>query len=136
MPSANDVTQCLFLLKNFRKWFESRVLGCSLDRWQEVTSKADLYAWLDEAASHAASDLGFYLRFAASADLAKLGKGHGNFISGGGLELSDNYVAWAGWDRTLLTIGINDPPFSLESISSSAGLTFMERSLPVALLVL
>jgi len=30
MPSANDLTQCLFLLKNFRKWFENRVLGCSL----------------------------------------------------------------------------------------------------------
>ncbi|MGD9290804.1 MAG: nickel-dependent hydrogenase large subunit [Desulfobacterales bacterium] len=89
MPSANDVTQCLFLLKNFRKWFESRVLGCSLERWREVTSKADLYAWLDEAASHAASDLGFYIRFAASAGLAKLGKGHGNFISGGGLDLPE-----------------------------------------------
>ncbi len=89
MPSANDLTQCLFLLKNFRIWYESRVLGCSLDRWREVTSKSDLYAWLDEAPSHAASDLGFYIRFAESAGLAKLGKGHGHFISCGSMELPE-----------------------------------------------
>jgi len=57
-----------------------------------------------------------------------------DYNSGGGLELSDNYVSYSGWDRTLLTLGINDPPFSLESVSSSAGLTFMERGLPVAAL--
>ncbi len=89
MPSANDITQCLFLLKNFRKWFETRVLGCSLERWREVTSKGSLYAWLDEAESHAASELGFYIRFAASAGLAKLGKSHGNFISCGALDLPE-----------------------------------------------
>jgi Ni,Fe-hydrogenase I large subunit len=106
MPSANDVSQSLFLLNNFRKWFESRVLGCSLDRWREVTSKTDLYAWLDEAASHAASDLGFYIRFAASAGLAKLGKGHGHFISSGGLDLPESTaVKSLGGDGRLLPAG-------------------------------
>ena len=64
MPSASDLTQCLFLLNNFRKWYESRVLGCRLDRWLAVTSKSELDDWLDEATSHAASDLGFFIRFA------------------------------------------------------------------------
>jgi len=102
MPSANDVNQCLFLLKNFRTWFESRVLGCSLERWQEITTKADLYHWLDESQSHAASDLGFYLRFAASAGLDKLGRGHGNFISGGGLEMPESTAVKSPADNGLL----------------------------------
>ena len=54
-----------------------------------------------------------------------------DYTRGGGLELSDNYLTYSGWDRTLLTLGINDPAFSLESVSQSAALTFMERSLVV-----
>jgi phosphate-selective porin OprO/OprP len=57
-----------------------------------------------------------------------------DYTSGGGLQLSDNYVTYNGWDRTLLTLGINDPPFSLESISQSSALTFMERGLAVVAL--
>ena len=58
----------------------------------------------------------------------------GDYTRGGGLEASDSYVSYSGWDRTLLTLGITDPPFSLESISQSSALTFMERGLPVAAL--
>lgn len=54
-----------------------------------------------------------------------------DYTRGGDLELSDNYVTYSGWDRTLLTLGISDPAFSLESVSQSAALTFMERSLVV-----
>ena len=90
MPSANDMSQCLFLLRNFRKWFESRVLGCSLERWRAVTSKSELYNWLDEAEAHAASDLGLYIRFSETAGLTRLGKGHGHFISCGALDLPES----------------------------------------------
>jgi len=54
-----------------------------------------------------------------------------DYTSGGGLQLSDNYVTFSGWDRTLLTLGITDPAFSLESVSQSSALTFMERGLVV-----
>ena len=57
-----------------------------------------------------------------------------DYTRGGGLELSDNYVTYNGWDRTRMLIGISDPAFSLESVSSSAALTFMERGLVVAAL--
>lgn len=90
MPSANDVTQCLFLLRNFRQWFESRVLGCRIERWMDVRSKSDLDVWLDEAESHRNSELGFFIRFAKKAGLEKIGKGHGNFISFGSLDLPEN----------------------------------------------
>jgi phosphate-selective porin OprO/OprP len=55
----------------------------------------------------------------------------GDYSRGGGLELSDNYVSYNGWDQVLMTLGIGDPPFSLESVSSSSGLTFMERGMAV-----
>ena len=90
MPSAHDVNQCLFVLQNFRKWFESRVLGCSLERWRAVTSKAELYAWLDEAESHASGELGFFIRFSGTQGFEKMGQGHGHFISCGALELPES----------------------------------------------
>jgi phosphate-selective porin OprO/OprP len=58
----------------------------------------------------------------------------GVYSRGGGLELSDNYFTYSGWKRTLLTLGISDPAYSLESSSDSAGLTFMEQGLAVAAL--
>lgn len=54
-----------------------------------------------------------------------------DYNSGGGLEPSDTYVSYSGWDRSLLTLGISDPSFSLESVSQSSALTFMERGLVV-----
>ena len=90
VPRANDLTQCLFVIRNFRKWFESRVLGCRIERWMEIKSRADLDAWLDEAEAHLNSDLGFYLRFAKEAGLQKIGKGCENFISFGSLDLPED----------------------------------------------
>lgn len=52
-----------------------------------------------------------------------------NYTKGGGLELDDNYLVYSGWKTALLMFGLMDPPFSLESSSSSSAITFMERSL-------
>ena len=49
----------------------------------------------------------------------------------GRLNLSDNYLVYSGWRTAIAQLGVFDPPFSLESLSSSGGLTFMERSLAV-----
>ncbi|MFC1778310.1 OprO/OprP family phosphate-selective porin [Pseudomonadota bacterium] len=58
----------------------------------------------------------------------------GDYSRGGNLELSDNYFSYSGWNRAMLALGIRDPAFSLESVSQSSALTFMERALPVAAL--
>lgn len=87
LPGAYEASQSLFLVKNFRKWYEQRVLGCSLQRWLEIKSKSDLFAWLDASESHATSELGFYIRFAMEAGLNRLGRGYANFISFGLLEM-------------------------------------------------
>jgi hydrogenase large subunit len=122
VPSANDLAQCLFLIQNYRKWFEKQVLGCRIERWSAVASKADLDAWLDETASHAQSDLGFYLRFAQEAGLARIGGGCGNFISFGSLDLPENTgVKAAGKNRQFLPSGFFHEnklqPFDPEKIS-------------------
>jgi phosphate-selective porin OprO/OprP len=57
-----------------------------------------------------------------------------DYERGGGLQVSDTYVSYSGWRQSVLTLGVSDPPFSLESISQSAGLTFMERAMAVAAL--
>jgi hydrogenase large subunit len=90
LPSAHEINHCLFLLRNFRQWYERRVLGCTIERWMEVRSKSDIDLWLDESGRHADSDLGFFIRFAREAGLNKLGKGHGNFISFGSLDLPED----------------------------------------------
>ena len=54
-----------------------------------------------------------------------------DYAKDAGLEINDSYFMYKGWKTVLLTIGVDDPPFSLESVSSATGLTFMERSLAV-----
>jgi len=57
-----------------------------------------------------------------------------SYYKGSGLEADDSYLVYSGWQTALMTFGINDAPYSLESLSSSAGLTFMERGLAVSAL--
>ena len=59
-------------------------------RWQDVKTQKDLNVWLDEKDDHWESDLGFFTRFARSAGLDKIGKGCGNFISFGSLQIPEN----------------------------------------------
>ncbi len=87
VPSANDIIQCRYLLRRFRKWYETRVLGCSLERWGEVKSKSDLDTWVEECDSQRESDLGFFIRFLRQVGMEELGKGHENFLSFGSLDM-------------------------------------------------
>jgi len=57
-----------------------------------------------------------------------------NYNNAGSFEVGDNYLRYSGWTTRIAQVGIFDPPFSLESVSQSTGLTFMERSLPVVAL--
>ena len=96
VPSGSDLLQCRLLLNDFRYWYERRILGCSVERWLDVQTHADLDVWLEERPEHRESDLGFYIRFARAAGLDKIGRGHGNFISFGGCELPEG-TAVKGW---------------------------------------
>jgi hydrogenase large subunit len=89
-PTAGDLLQCKLLLRQYRHWYEQRILGCALERWLNVQSDSDLGAWLAESEAHQESDLGFYIRFAREIGLDKIGRGHGNFLSYGSLELPED----------------------------------------------
>lgn len=59
------------------------------------------------------------------------------FTSGGrvdaaGVALDDAFFRYLGFDRTVVTIGQQTEPFSLEQMTSSLNMTFMERALPNA----
>lgn len=87
IPSSSELLQCRLLLKQYRNWYENRVLGCTLERWKEVRSAVDLNAWVEESSTHWESDLGFYIRFARAMGFDKIGHGRGTFISYGNLDL-------------------------------------------------
>ena len=55
----------------------------------------------------------------------------GNYNNAGQFELSDNYVRYSGWDTAVVQLGVFNAPYSLESVSKTTALTFLERSLPV-----
>ena len=87
VPSLADLLQCRHLLAGYRAWYEQRILGCSLERWLAVRSRADLDVWLEGSDTRRTSDLGFFLRFARQIGLDRIGHGHGNFLSFGQLDL-------------------------------------------------
>ncbi len=89
MPSESDLAQCRMILRNYSKWYERRLLGCSIDRFNAVRSLADLDAWLDEKKEHADSELGFFIRYARQLGLTDMGVGHGNFLSVGSLPIPE-----------------------------------------------
>jgi hydrogenase large subunit len=115
--------QCKHLIDKFVSWYESRILGCTIEQWHEIQSGADLDAWLDEREAHAHSELGFYIRFAREIGLDNIGKGHNNFLSFGQLDLpKGSMVKGRCRDSNLLipagfVTGNKIEPFNQEKIS-------------------
>lgn len=87
LPGVGDLLQCGLILRQYCAWYERRILGCGIERWNEVKSAGDLDSWLEEKPEHRNGDLGFYIRYAKSIGLDAIGHGHGNFLSFGSLEV-------------------------------------------------
>lgn len=102
MPNVGDRLQCNLLVNQGRSWYEKRILGCSLERWDEVQSAADLDAWLDESEAHWNSDLGFYIRYSRAIGLDRIGGGHGNFVSYGNGSSECRYFIPAGFMQEMV----------------------------------
>lgn len=85
-PASGALMQCLYLLRGFKKWYEERVLGCAVEEWNEIRSARDLEKWF-EANHHDASEIGFFLRLARRLGWDKIGRGSGNFLSYGSLDM-------------------------------------------------
>jgi uptake hydrogenase large subunit len=105
VPSASDLLQCLLLVQQYRQWYERRILGCSIERFSEVRSLADLDAWLDEAPAHRDGDLGFLIRCMRSMRLDRVGAGYGNFMTFGSLQMPEDTAVRAPGDGAFLEPG-------------------------------
>jgi hydrogenase large subunit len=122
-PDAKDLLQCRHLLRLYRSWYERTVLGCSVERWNGIHDLAGLYAWLDEKESHREGDVGFLIRFGREAGLDKMGRGHGNFLCYGSLDLpADTRAVPLGKDAARLVPagfarGVAVEPFDAEQIA-------------------
>ncbi len=90
VPGDNDIIQCRYVIRQFRQWYEKQILGCSCEEWKQVQSQNDLEAWAVANPAHKQADLGFFLQFAREAGLSRLGRGTGNFISYGFLDMPRN----------------------------------------------
>lgn len=90
IPEIAKILQCQIIFERFASWYERTILGCSLERWNEIRSLDDLDAWLDESPSHAESEVGFFIRFAMQAGLDSFGKGPNQFLSYGNFTLPKN----------------------------------------------
>lgn len=83
-PTLSDVTRAIAILDNWkREWLEKSWLGCSIERWMENKTWADILAWADENDSQRNSDCGLFLRFALRAGLDKFGAGCGAYLATG-----------------------------------------------------
>ncbi|MDP4027794.1 MAG: nickel-dependent hydrogenase large subunit [Gallionella sp.] len=92
-PSQAHLLQCLQIVRSYRQWYERRVLGCSIERWLAVDSRAALDTWLDESDAQRDSEVGFLLRFGREFGLDNIGRGNEAFLSCGSLDLpSDTAV--------------------------------------------
>lgn len=84
---VSEILQCRMNVGHFRNWYERSILGCSIERWQGVTTAEELDHWLEEETAHRESEVGFFLRFGRLAGLDSIGRGHNRFLSYGNFPL-------------------------------------------------
>lgn len=89
IPNIHDMLQAKHILSMCLSWYENTILGCSIERLNEITSEQELLVWLNESEKHRDSDLGFLIRFSESAGLHEIGVGYNNFISYGAFDIPE-----------------------------------------------
>ena len=47
------------------------------------------------------------------------------------MQAGDTYLVYTGWKAAILSLGVQDPPFSLEAGTTTSATSFMENALPV-----
>ncbi len=105
VPDNSRVLNALAIADRYANWYERSILGCSIERWSQVGSLADIETWLDESEAHANSAMGLFIRFGREIGLHKAGIGQGNLLSYGSCYDPD---AW-------------QPPFDNHATWRSAG---------------
>ncbi len=107
IPEIAKIQQCKLILEHFCQWYEQSILGCSLERWHQVKSIADLDSWLAENHSHRESEVGFFIRYSREAGLESLGRGPNRFLSYGNFPLPEE-TAVQGVEGRLFRAGVSE----------------------------
>lgn len=83
-PTLAEVTRSIAILESWkRNWLEGQWLGCSIERWLEISTWEEMLEWVDENESQYNSDCGFFIRYALDIGLDTFGEGVGNFLATG-----------------------------------------------------
>jgi hydrogenase large subunit len=90
VPTIHDIVQCRHLIISCKKAYENQVLGCSVERFNEISTKQELDAWLGSSQSHSESDMGFLIRFGRSIGLDAIGKSYDTFLSYGAFDIPES----------------------------------------------
>ncbi|HJV84597.1 MAG TPA: nickel-dependent hydrogenase large subunit [Noviherbaspirillum sp.] len=84
-PDMRRILACQAVLDEVSRWYETRVIGASLEQWLALNSAPSLYGWLDQEGP-ANSALGLMSRFMRSIGLHQLGAGTPHMISFAGID--------------------------------------------------
>ncbi len=91
-PTLSDVTRAISILDYWkREWLETTWLGCSIERWMQNKTWADVLAWCDENEAQHNSDCGLFIRFSLKAGLDQFGRGYGSYLATGTYFQPDLY---------------------------------------------
>ena len=83
-PTLTDITRSIAILDYWRQeWLENQLLGCSIERYRQITTWEELLAWCDENESQHNSDLAFFIRYSMGIGLDTYGGGYGNYLAMG-----------------------------------------------------
>lgn len=133
--SLTDALKCRSILAHFKNWYERSILGCSSERWAQITTLDELDAWLDEKPEHRNSEVGFFIRFARLAKLDTLGQGHANFISYGSYPLPQETAVQGTQGRLFapgFAKGTHVEPLDLSRIQEDVSHSWFQQDAPSA----
>lgn len=133
--SLTDTMKCRSILAHFKNWYERSILGCSSERWKQITTLDELDAWLDEKPEHRNSEVGFFIRFAKLAQLDALGRGHNNFISYGSYTLPSETAVQGTYGRLFaagFAQGTNVGSLDLTRIQEDVSYSWFQQDTPSA----
>lgn len=108
VPDRSRIVNAIAIVDSYRSFYERTILGCSIERWAQNESLADLEAWLDESPLHAASAMGLFIRFGRAIGLQRAGKGEGHLLSYGSCYDPEAWRPPYGERHTLRASGFHD----------------------------
>ena len=87
-PTPTMAAEAIDIIHQTIRWYEERMLGCSLDEWLAIDSADAFFSWLD---THPDTGIGLFSRAARAVGLHQIGSGASTFLSYGAYCDPDNW---------------------------------------------